>query len=426
MKILVIIISKVRNIIPGLVFMALLSSCYEEHIVYPEPGSDAFNFLMTLEQEELIISSRREKHLITDPNPILHYSGQEYGIDRLQIRGASSLNYQRKSFSVNIDGRLSYFIEDENRERDIEKFKLLAMVFDYTYVEEGIALEILKRNQLWPLFNFYTEVKLNSNTQGLYLFVEDPEDFYLYNRNAPIIMRRDYHNYIIDYELNELIPTQTIDQYKNKFNSIYNLIIQYDGKQLYDSLIHYIDIEEYCRKIAVDMLLQNGDYTDEVYFYIKVKEGREVFGVAPWDYDDIFSELPHEVGRTWGSGTLFGTRVYKSMEDVYADVGHKLLFSIEDDLDYKIARDSVLYQIYLGELEKVLETLDNSIINEIFLKVRSTLQPFYERPELIEQSKYDYSTTSVELFETNLIDKEQFLMERRAFLIQELNQQKTK
>ena len=38
------------------------------------------------------------------------------------------------------------------------------------------------------------------------------------------------------------------------------------------------------------------------------------------------------------------------MNDIIADVGSKLLFSIEDDLDYKIAKDSFLYQQYLKTL----------------------------------------------------------------------------
>ena len=396
------------------------SSCYEEYIIYPKPGENVFNFLMTTEQEELVLTSRGQKHLITDPNPILFFGNKEYSVDRFQLRGASSLNFQRKSYSVNLDKDLTFFIEEENRERDIEKFKLISMVFDYTYIEEGIAQEVMKKLDLWPLYSFYTEVKLNDNTQGMYLFIEDPEDYYLYERNSPVIMRRDYHNYIIKYELNKILPTDPIEYYTNRFNHIYDLIVDFSGSELYDSLVYYIDFEEYCKKIAVDMLLQNGDYTDEVYFYPKEKNGRIVLGVVPWDYDDLFKELPHEIGRTWGTGTKFGTRQYNSMDDVYADVGHKLLFSIEDDLDYKIAVDSVLYKIYLQELKKVIETIDNNAINGLFDKVRDKVRPFYDHPEIIEQSKYDQQATTNELFQLNLIEKEQFLLERRALIQNEL------
>lgn len=423
MNLLQTIKNKINFILFGIFLIAGLIGCYKEYIVYPDPGTNNFNFLVTLEQEELIIESRGQKHLITDPDPVLMYNDKEYAIDRFQLRGATTLNFHRKSYSVNLDKNLTYFVEEENSERDFEKFKLISMVYDYTYIEQGIAHEIMRKLDLWSLFTFYTEVKLNNNTQGLYLFIEDPEDYYLYQRNSPVIMRRDYHNYIIDYELNEFLPTQSFDHYNNRFNHIYDLIVNYSGRQLYDSLVHHIDIEEYCRKIAVDMLLQNGDYTDEVYFYLKEKDGREIFGVVPWDYDDIFNEQPHEIGRTWGPGTMFGTRTYNSMDDVYADVGHKLLFSIEDDLDYKIAIDSVLYQVYLEELVKVLETIDNTVISEIFTKVRNVLRSFYDRPEIIEQSQYDNQATSMELFEMNIIDKEQLILERRTWLLNKLYQE---
>jgi hypothetical protein len=413
--------NKVKNILLGIFILAGLSSCYEEYIAYPEPGSEDFNFLITSEQKELILTSRDQRHLITDPDPILNYNDKAYAIDRLQLRGATSLKYQKKSFSVNLDNQITYFIDEENRARGIEKFKLISMVFDYTYIEEGIAIGIFRRLQLWQLFNFFTEVKLNDTTQGLYLFIEDPEDYFLYEKNAPIIMRRDYRNHIIDLELNESIPTNSAEYYKSRFYAIYDLIVNYSGNQLYDSLLNYLDVEEYCRKIAVDMLLRNGDSTDEVYFYPKKKNDIDVFGVVPWDYDDIFSELPHEIGRSWAPGKKFGTRVYYSMDDIYADVGHKLLFSIEDDLDYKIATDSFLYRVYLKELEDVLNTINNTVISEIFLNVRTALQPFYEQPLIIAQSKYDHTKTSTELFELNIVDKENFLIEHRAWLIRELD-----
>ena len=399
-------------------------SCYEEFIIYPEPSSESFNFVMTFEQEELIVNSRGQKHLITDPDPMLFYDDKEYIVDRFQLRGANSLNFRRKSFSVNLDSKLAYYDMNENRERTIEKFKLISMVFDYTYIEEGIAIGIFSKLHLWSLFSFYTEVQLNNNTQGLYLFIEDPEDHFLYQKNAAYILRRDYHNWISDSERNEIIPARTKEYYDDRFNHIYDLILDYSGRELYDSLLNYLDFGEYCRKLAVDMLLKNGDYTDEIFFYTKEKEGKEVFGIAPWDYDDIFAELPHEIGRTWGPGSKFGSRVYYSMDDIYADVGHVLLFSIEDDLDYKIATDSFLYNIYIGELAHLMEMIDNRVISDIVSTVRDQLLPFYERQEIIDQSRYDERPTSMELFEVNLAEKEKFLIDRRTWILQELDQNK--
>jgi hypothetical protein len=135
---------------------------------------------------------------------------------------------------------------------------------------------------------------------------------------------------------------------------------------MYDTLSSYIDMEQYFTKLSIDMLIKNGDYTDEIIFYTKIKNGKELLGIFPWDYDDIFSSQPHEIGNPWAPGTVFGKRQYNSMNDVIADVGPKLLYSIEDDLDYKIAKDSFLYQEYLKTLQGVIEKIDLTAIDRVF------------------------------------------------------------
>ena len=49
-----------------------------------------------------------------------------------------------------------------------------------------------------------------------------------------------------------------------------------------------------------------------VIFYTKIKDDKEVFGVFPWDYDDIFADQPHEIGKSWATGTIFGHREYSA------------------------------------------------------------------------------------------------------------------
>jgi hypothetical protein len=83
----------------------LWQSCYEEHIRYPDPSNGEFNFMMTDEQEEEILNSRGERLLIESPDPFLYFDNVEYKLDRFQIRGESTLNFRRKSFSVNMDDR---------------------------------------------------------------------------------------------------------------------------------------------------------------------------------------------------------------------------------------------------------------------------------------------------------------------------------
>lgn len=380
--------------------------------------------MITIEQEELIYSARGERFPIENPLPTLYFENKAYGVDRFEIRGESTLNYRRKSFSVNLDDNIVLFVEPENRAREFEEFKLISLVHDYTYIENCIAIGLFHEIALWPTYSIYIEVKLNNNTQGLYLFIEDPVEHYLYQQNADFVLRRNYNHWVESYYINEIQAENTSQYYLDRFNSIYSCIAEYEGQTLYDTLMNVLDLPQYFTKIAIDLLLKNGDYTDEIYFYSKHTGDKDIFGIHPWDYDDLFAELPHEIGRNWGVGTVFGTRVYNSMDDVIADVGLKLLFSIEDDLDYKIAVDDYLYQQYLVVLEEVMTIIDDSVIEAIIQSTKDQLQPFYNNDAIVAQSQYDRDETNQQLFDSNLAEKRQFLLDRRAWIVEELSNQK--
>jgi hypothetical protein len=399
-------------------------SCYKEYVLYPNEGDNEFNFLMTEYQVEAILNSRDEKLVISSPDPVLYYNNTSYKTDHFQLRGESALHYRRKSFSVNLHKELPLINENSGQLCNFEKFKLISLVADYTYIENSVAIGFLKAAELWLTYSFYTEVKLNNNTQGVYLFIEDPVSFFLYKEEANFILRRSYNHTVSNYELSEYQFRRPAEYYLARFDSIYSTITLYSGEQLYDSLMRFMDLPQYFTKLSVDLLLKNGDYTDEVFFYSKLLNGHEVFGVYPWDYDDLFAGQPHEIGRDWAVGTVFGTRTYSSVDDIVADVGNKLLFSIEDDLDYIIAKDDYLYEKYLESLSRVMDVFTEELIDEVFSTTHEQLQPFYDQPEIIEQSKYDANETNQQLFDQNLNAKHQLVLERRNWIIQQLNDTK--
>ncbi len=410
------------RVIPGeflriaacLQLLLLLSGCYKEEIDYPLPANRSLDFVMTVKQEELVHTVSQNIEIL-NPSPVLLLPDRQLDIDHFRIRGESSLRYYRKSFSVNMDDDLFMVDTDNGIPVSFEKYKLISLVFDYTYLEHAIACNLLERIGLWPLFRQYTEVTINGNTQGLYLFVEDPEEYLLYTAGAPIVLRRHYHHELKAYSVNEVLNPYP-QLYLSRFSHIYDLITQYTGETLYDSLSAYVDMTAYFRKMSLDMLVGNGDLTDEVFLYPTPESGGSRFAICPWDYDDIFEEYPHEIGRAWAVGQVFGTRTYNSMEDVIADVGDKLVFSIEDDLDYIIARDDILYHHYLGELMWVLDEIGEEEIVDAFKEAENLLEPFYRREEMIAMSQYDEDATNLSLFRENLEEKQNWLIHRRKEL----------
>lgn len=405
-------------------FLALLiAGCERYEEVIPDPEKEAFNFIVTESQRKYINASRGEQYEVTDPLPYLEYAGEEYAIDRFEIRGDNTLRFERKGFGLNMDRKLTLPLPDGSGTRKYEEFKLLAMVYDYTYIENSIASGLFREEGLWPVLSFFTEVRLNSRTQGLYHFIEDPFEYFIERENSSFVIRRGYDHVIKASSAHPAKISET-DTYKSRFRKIYESLPLWSGKQLYDTLSEYIDLEQYFAKIAVDLLIMNGDYTDEVIFYSKAVDGNEVFGVFPWDLDDIFAGQPHEIGNPWGTGTVFGTREYYTMEDVYADVGEKLLYSIEDDLDYTIARDDFLYGKYLETLESVIKKIDASVIDRVFERTRDHIGQFYAADSIIAQSVHDETPTSYTLFATNIEEKRQMMNARRDWIAGELNKQK--
>jgi hypothetical protein len=321
--------------------------------------------------------------------------------------------------------KITLFNPEEQTEKKYEEFKLLAMVYDYTYIENSTAVGLFREVGLWPVYSFFTEVRLNDHTQGLYHFIEDPVEYFIEQKSSSFVVRRGYDHIVKACSISP-VSKHNLEEYIARFKRIYSNLPKYSGRQIYDTLSSYMDLEQYFTKLSIDMLIKNGDYTDEIFFYTKIKDGKEIFGIFPWDYDDIFADQPHEINNPWASGTIFGPREYYSMDDIIADVGSKLLYSIEDDLDYKIAKDSFLYQQYLKTLRSVIEKIDLSAINKIFDYTFDHIGPFYDNDSIVAQSRYDVDETSYDFFLTNLGEKRQMLKDRRNWILQELDKQQTR
>nr|HPR60172.1 hypothetical protein [Prolixibacteraceae bacterium] len=157
-----------------------------------------------------------------------------------------------------------------------------------------------------------------------------------------------------------------------------------------------------------------------IFFYgIETKNG-VYFDILPWDYDDIFAGKPHEVGRSWAIGNIFGERIYTSHDEVLNELQGRLIFTIEDDIEYAIAFDDYMYARYLENLKWVLNVFDTKTIEASFAQVYAELAPFYNKPIISEQSVYDVDATNKELFESNYTEKLNFLKERRQWINQQI------
>lgn len=411
-----------KFLFPIVCLLITISSCYKE-VTIIEPEADRFNLLVSEEKQKFIYDSRDTSYSIEDPELQLYFNDQLVELDEIRVRGKSALHFQRKSYAVFLN--IPVFVTDRygSDVKRLTRFKLLALAQDYTYIENRIAFGILEAVGIMPLFYKFVEFRINDDTQGVYLLIEDPEEFY-HENGSEYILRRGFDHRIddSDYEpLNYLIP---VDEYEIRFREIYNQLNKLQGVNLYNEIGTRLSLHDYFRKMGIDYLLRNGDYTDEIFFYAMVFGDTIRYHIIPWDYDDIFEEHPHEVGRSWGMGNSFGPRYYDSQADIYDDIGEKLIFSIEDDLDYAIAKDPYLYKLYEDELRVLFNYLDEALIERVFRETEDELSTFYNSVHVIEQSQYDSDIATRALWIKNMSEKQTMLKERRSSIKERLNEER--
>lgn len=399
--------------------LAFMGSCYQETLL-PEVTDAVFDLQVTPELHEFINASRDTSYVIDEPGMQFLFEGEALNLRRIKTRGNSALNYHRKSFAVFLNEPIAISGRNGSGLVQLNRFKLISLAMDYTYIESRIAFGLLEEQDLMPLFYRFVEMKINGNTQGVYLLIEDPEEYYI-DRGSEFILRRGYYNSIQDSEYAPAGQNIPRESYETRFQEIYGLITELHGEELYNALSERLDMDQYFRKMGMDYLLRNGDYTDEIYLYALFHQDKIRFSIIPWDYDDIFKSDPHEVGITWGTGQLFGDRHYPTHQDVLDVLGNKLIFSIEDDLDYALAMDPYCYALYENTIKSMIGEISTRDIDVIFDQVQSELRPYYNREEIVALSRYDQKETTRDLWEENMLDKREFLKESLSLMKQQLN-----
>ena len=400
--------------------LAGISSCYKE-VELPHNPDVVFELSVTPEMQEFIYNSRDTSYSIKEAGMEFLMDNKVLDLKEIKTRGKSALRFQRKSFAVVLNETLA--IEGRNGfdMAYLKRFKLISMAMDNTYIENRIGYGILEEQGIMPLFYRFVELKINGSTQGIYLLVEDPEQYYL-DIGSEFILRRGYYNSFDDIEYSPSYHYIPRESYEARFQEIYSSLTTLQGEALYNALNERLNMEQYFRKMGIDYLLQNGDYTDEVYLYALIHQDKPRFSIIPWDYDDLFRDYPHEVGITWGTGHLLGDRYYATHQDILDEIGDKMIFSIEDDLDYSIAMDPYLYASYERTLAGMIEEMDPEDIDALFEQVKAELLPFYYNEEVVAQSRFDQLETSFRIWEENMEEKKAFIKDRLAAMKEQLKE----
>ena len=314
----------------------------------------------------------------------------------LELRGATSLAFRRKSYSIKLREKALFNLTDDTL--DIKNFFAVSLNMDKNYIRNSIALEVLPMMKIHVPPHCYADLRLNNSSEGVYMVYYPPADYVINECGATFILRRGYHESIDNTHSKDLSNTQERNL-KKKFGNIYNRILFNNrGTKLLAKLAETLDMKEYFDWVIFNYIFQNGDYTDEIFFYWDPAINK--FKIMPWDLDDLFQKYPHE-GRETRSETL----------------GEKLLYSLEDKLDIAIADDPVLYAEYLKEFRRFITEFDTEKLRTVLEKVYFRVYLYFSDPEIISQSKYDkYGLANLENLKKDIKNIYQTVSDRMLIL----------
>ena len=288
--------------------------------------------------------------------------------EEVSTRGQTTLFYRRKSYSFDLQSEASF--HHGKKTRKFKKFYLLGLSMDRNYANNRLAFEMMETSKLFHLFYAYCNLRINGQSEGVCMILERPEDWAMKRKDSPLLIRRGYNSSMDKFKAGNTADKEMIKKYRANFREIYRSLDKYEGEELYRTISAWLETDVYMKWLAFNYFIRNGDYTDEVYFFVDPGTGK--FNVIPWDYDDVFSAAPHE-----------------GYEESRKITGDKLFFSAEDLLDKKIVTDPYLYKMYLVQFEELLNELSPDILKHIFEKTYAELYPYYSNDEIISQSKYD-------------------------------------
>ncbi len=318
-------------------------------------------------QYEALQLNTGEKYKIW-PN-ILIINGDTLEPREISTRGQTTLMFKRKSLGFRLKSEASF--RHAERTESLNKFSLISLSMDKYYCRNRLAFEMMEKIGIFKLFYSYCELKINGRSEGIFMVIQEPEDWALRKEHSPLVIRRGYNHNIEKTKTDDKTDKDYTKKYLSYYRQIYKSLDNQKGEELLKELSQWIDMDFYMKWIAFNFFVHNGDYSDEVFFYIdpEIKKYR----IIPWDYDDIFAITPHE-----------------GKEQRHEAIGDKLLYSSEDELDKIIANDPYLYEVYLKVLKEVLQELSPDFMKNVFENSYAELYPFYINQEIISCSQFDY------------------------------------
>lgn len=295
--------------------------------------------------DEALIYGRKNKKVKTAIKGIsgILPNGDRFDRAKIHTRGDSdSESETRKSFNLTFDEPQVVFAGSSA----VKKIAVLGLAEDKYLFRNLLGYRVFTRFGLFQSRFQTARLAINGSPRGMALLVEPPE--LALARSAPdvegIIRLVDDGFALIDTKnsRNEALA-------RNTYQSLEKILGADTHEPITPRLSRLMDVNRYLELLAVNRILRNGDYSDEILMGAVSEKGAGYFRhYSQWDLEETLAEKPHH----GSSITYLGGKT-------------SLVYSGESRLDRTIAHDCALYARYLEILSETLEVFSPEFIREV-------------------------------------------------------------
>jgi len=389
-----------KGILIGLAQITFVSSAFAYNVIdLSIQASDLAQYKLKAEKYEFIGAQFKLNN-----NPLII-------AEQMETRGQGSIGYRRKNFGLKLVEKIQV------GRVAAKKVDLLSMSADPGYISTRLGLmtsELLGIGASLP--TEYVELKLNGKSNGLYAIVQKPKA--AFSDNSPYVVRRGYKSMFHHDEAEiskKITPAQALE-IKAVADSIYTDIATKKDATLFNSLKQKMDIESYMRWMAMNSLYTNGDFPDEIFFFVDgdmYKQGKIYFRVSPWDFDDLFKSAMHAVP-------------INATEAAKPENQNSILYSYEDRIDRAFAPvNAYMYaQLKIVMLDLLVNKLTQTTTDTLLRQIHSEISEYLVNPEILQMGSQDSSRKNAPYTKSEIqnlfLKRKKQIDDRRAYLMEKV------
>lgn len=284
------------------------------------------------------------------------------GAAAAHLRGQSSFWCERRNYALDLATSARRHLLPGAA---TDEFYLLSMCLDDRYVRAYTVYQLYARLGVFPLEFRFVELRLNGESRGVYLLLEKAKEALLEDdARVRAVIRRGFYAGSTYPEVK--YTSTTVPEAEAAYTSLLSELELPAGAALSAALDDRLDSRGYLALLAMNSLLQNGDYVDESW--LTSTEHLHADGTigdwytfVGWDPDDAFSDCHYG-----------GAYAYP---DPYA-----LAYCAESEIDEIILQDAVTYARYVDVLEALASEITPAVFDDAADATAADLSYYLQQP----------------------------------------------